>query len=84
MNKIKDTLLVLGIAAASIVGFAGVAGATTPPTPGEVVGNMADEGIAGVLDIFSTNAGKLVVLAVVTFGVRWVMKATNSGGKKAT
>lgn len=84
MNKFRKALLAVSVAVTTPVLFAGVAGATTPPTAGEVVGSMADDGIAQVLGIFSTNAGKLVVLAALAFGVNWVMRVTRKGGKSAT
>lgn len=84
MNKIRKTMLALSVAMTTPVIFAGVAGAATPPSAGEVVGEMADEGISEILGIFSTNAGKVVVLAALAFGVNWVLRVTRKGGKSAT
>lgn len=83
MNKIRNGALVAAVFVTTMFVGAGVASATEPPTAGEVVGDMADEGIAGVLDIFSTNAGKVVVLAVVAFGVSWVLRLIRKGGRSA-
>jgi hypothetical protein len=72
----RKTFLGLSIALASVLGFAGVAGAT-PATPE----SMAADAAADLTPIIIGVGSALVAVAVVRFGVNWVLRAVGRGGR---
>lgn len=79
MNKIRKTLIGLSIAMTSVVAFAGVASAT--PTPAQQVGDMATTAAGDLTPIILAVGAALVGVAVIRFGVRWVLSSVGRGGK---
>lgn len=70
----------LGVVAATIVGGAAVALAE-PPTPAEQVGSMATTAVGDLTPIILAVGAALVGVAVIRFGVRWVLGAISNGGR---
>jgi len=79
MNKIRNSVLGASIVLASVFGFAGVASAT--PTPSEQVTTMATDAAGDLTPIILGVGGALVAVAVIRFGVRWVLSSVGRGGK---
>lgn len=76
MDKSKKALLGTSVAIASVLGSAGVAGASaTTPT------EMATDAAGELTPIYLGVGGALVAVAVVKFGVRWVLSAIGRGGR---
>lgn len=72
----RKTFLSLSIALAGVLATAGVAGAS-PATPTE----MATDAAAELTPIILGVGGALVAVAVVRFGVRWVLSSVGRGGR---
>lgn len=79
MNKFQKATLGVSIAIASVLGFAGVAGAT--PTPTEQVTDMAETAASDLVPIVLGVAGALVTVAAIMFGARFVLRAIRNGGR---
>lgn len=76
----KKTIFAISLGIAGALGFVGVAGAT-PPTAAEQVGGMATTAAGELTPIILAVGAALVTVAVVRFGVRWVLSATGRGGR---
>lgn len=72
----RKSFLAASIVVASVLGFAGIAGATTP-----TVESMATDAAADLTPIILAVGGALVGVAVVRFGVNWVLRAVGRGGR---
>lgn len=75
----RKALLSVSILAASVLGFAGVAAAE--PTPTDQVTTMATDAAADLTPIILAVGGALVGVAVIRFGVRWVLSSVGRGGR---
>ncbi len=76
MNK---RILGLLVGVATSVALIGTAGAT--PSPATQVGDMATDAAAELTPIILAVGAALVAVAVVRFGVRWVLSAVGRGGR---
>lgn len=77
MNK---TMAFLGtLVTATLLGA--TAALAAEPTPAEQVGDMASTAAGQLTPIVLAVGGALVAVAVVRFGVRWVLGAISNGGR---
>lgn len=75
----RKSFLAASIVLASVLGFVSVAGAT--PTPTEQVTTMATDAAGDLTPIILAVGGALVGVAVIRFGVRWVLSSVGRGGR---
>jgi hypothetical protein len=80
----RKALAAIGtVAAAIVIGAQAAFAQTDPLDPVAEVTDLATTGLASVAPILLAVAGIVVGLAALRFGISFVLRMVNSGGKKA-